>query len=165
MIGVLIVDDHAVVRHGLAQLLAVAQDVDVLGAADGCETAIEIALRSPPDVVLMDISMPGKDGIATTKELLHRVPTARVVMLTSFSDRERILAALDAGAIGYLLKDAEPDELLSGIRAAARGESPLHPRAAHELLSNRASRADALEQLTVREREVLTLLSRGCQTS
>jgi DNA-binding NarL/FixJ family response regulator len=161
MIGVLIVDDHPLVRRGLEQLLAVAEDIEVLGVADGCDQALELAAGSAPDVVLMDVSMPGKDGIETTRELLRSVPATRVVMLTSFTDRKRILAALDAGAIGYLLKDAEPDELLGGIRAAARGESPLHPRAAHELLNDRAGSGDGFDELTEREREVLKLLSRG----
>jgi DNA-binding NarL/FixJ family response regulator len=165
MITVVLADDHAMVRSGLEQLLAVAADVEVLGVArDGAE-AVELVVRHQPQVVLMDLQMPLVDGVAATRLVREQAPDAQVVILTSFSDRERIVAALDAGAIGYLLKDAEPDELLAGVRAAARGESPLHPRAARELLSARDQdqrrSIDAAAELTAREREVLTLVRQG----
>jgi DNA-binding NarL/FixJ family response regulator len=160
VIRVLIADDHGLVRAGLEQLLGTASDIEVAGAADGGRAAVELAGSTRPDVVLMDLSMPDLDGIAATRELLRRAPEANVVVLTSFSDRERILDALDAGAIGYLLKDAEPEELLRGIRAAARGESPLAPKAAQQLLASRR-RPSASEQLTDREREILGLLAEG----
>ena len=159
MIRVLLVDDHGLVRAGLERLLATADDVEVVGAAaDGAE-AIELARRLHPDVVLMDLSMPNVDGIAATRELLGGDEELQVVVLTSLSDRERILAALDAGAVGYLLKDAEPQELIAGVRAAARGESPLAPKAARALLTARAQREQA--QLSERELEVLRCVAEG----
>ena len=139
MIRVLLADDHAVVRSGLTQLLATVEDVEVVGAAaDGAE-AVDLALAERPDVVLMDLSMPVMDGIEAIRRLRGRDPEARIVVLTSFSDRERILDALDAGAIGYLLKDAEPDELIRGVRAAAAGEAPLAPKAASAVLTATSS--------------------------
>jgi DNA-binding NarL/FixJ family response regulator len=159
---VLIADDHGVVREGLARLLPTADDIEVVGtAADGAE-AVTMYERHRPDVVLMDLSMPDLDGTAATRRILAANPEASVVILTSFSDREQILAALDAGAIGYLLKDAGPAELIEGVRAAARGESPLHPRAARELLVQRdAPAAPGEADLTTREHEILVLLARG----
>ena len=139
MIRVLVCDDHGVVRAGLTELLATFAGIEVVGAAAGGEEAVALAAERAPDVVLMDLEMPGVDGIEATRRIVAAAPAARVVVLTSFSDRERILRALDAGAVGYLLKDAEPDELARGIRAAAAGESPLHPRAAGALLSARAA--------------------------
>ena len=161
MIRVLLAEDHAVVRAGLAQLLARAGDVDVVGAAADGAQALALARAHRPDVVLMDLSMPVLDGIEATRRILDAVPSARVVVLTSLADRTRILGALDAGALGYLLKDAEPEELFRGIRAAARGDAPLDPRAARELLSARAERARPLAGLTERERDVLALVGAG----
>jgi DNA-binding NarL/FixJ family response regulator len=118
-IRVLIADDHAVVRTGIAHVLATAGDIELVGAAgDGAE-AVALAARCAPDVVVMDLSMPQLDGIEATRGIRESVPEARVVILTAFSERDRILQALAAGAVGYLLKDAEPAELLAGIRAAA----------------------------------------------
>ena len=160
MIRVLLADDHAVVRSGLTQLLATVEDVEVVGAAaDGAE-AVDLALAERPDVVLMDLSMPVMDGIEAIRRVRGSDPEARIVVLTSFSDRERILDALDAGAIGYLLKDAEPDELIRGVRAAAAGEAPLAPKAASAVLTARADQRPVAE-LTPREREVLGALARG----
>jgi DNA-binding NarL/FixJ family response regulator len=159
MIGVLIAEDHSVVRGGLVELLGVTDDLEVVGtAADGTE-AIELARELRPDVVLMDISMPGVDGIRATASILEAEPEARVVMLTAFSDRDRVVAALDAGAVGYLLKDAEPEEVRDAIRAAARGDAPLAPRAARELLAARSEEQRA--DLSKREREVLLLVAEG----
>jgi DNA-binding NarL/FixJ family response regulator len=159
MIRVLIVDDHGVLRAGLEQLLANAEDIDVVGSAINGADAVNVAAKESPDVVLMDLYMPVLDGIEATRQILEMLPQTRIVVLTSFSDRERILAALDAGAVGYLLKDSEPDELLSGIRAAARGESPIAPKAASAILEARAAKVSV--QLTDREREVLALLTMG----
>jgi CheY-like chemotaxis protein len=125
MIGVLIADDHAIVRAGLCQLLATAADIDVLGTACNGEEAAELAGRLRPAVVLMDLSMPEIDGIEATRRIAGAGRPPAVVVLTTFSDRERICAALEAGAVGYLLKDVAPHELIAAIRAAACGELQL----------------------------------------
>ena len=127
-------------------------------AADGAE-AVELAAMLEPDVVLIDLSMPQLDGIEATRRIVEARPETRVVVLTAFSERERILGALDAGALGYLLKDASPEELLGAVCAAARGEAPLAPKAASEVLAARAGRRAA--ELTGREREVLALVAEG----
>jgi DNA-binding NarL/FixJ family response regulator len=159
-IRVLLADDHHVVRRGLTELLDGTAGVTVVGAAaDGAE-AVALSAQHEPDVILMDLSMPGVDGVEATRRVLSERPEARVVILTSFSDRDRILDALDAGAVGYLLKDAEPDELVRGVQAAARGESPLAPKAAQAVLADRAGARPAAE-LTAREREVLALVGEG----
>jgi DNA-binding NarL/FixJ family response regulator len=158
---VLIADDHGVVREGLARLLPTADDIVVVAtAADGAE-AVALYEEHAPDVVLMDLSMPELDGTEATRRIVEANPDASVVILTSFSDREQILAALDAGAIGYLLKDAGPAELIDGVRAAARGESPLHPKAARELLTQRDGPQTTDPDLTARENEILALLAKG----
>lgn len=159
MIRVLVVEDHALVRAGLEELLSGAEDIEVAGvAADGAE-AIELVGEAAPDVVLMDLSMPVVDGIEATRRILATNDGVRVVVLTSFSDQRRILEALDAGAIGYLLKDAEPDELFRGVRAAAAGEVPLAPKAAQALLSARQGGVET--DLSERELEVLGLIAAG----
>lgn len=160
MIRIVIADDHAVVRAGLAQLLGTFPDVELVGAAADGEEAVALCAERRPDVVLMDLEMPVLDGIAATARIRAVQPEIAVVVLTSFSDRERILRALDAGAAGYLLKDAEPDELGKAIRAAARGESPLDPKAARALLSSRAA-TGAAPPLSEREREVLAMVAEG----
>ncbi|MDQ4059410.1 MAG: response regulator transcription factor [Actinomycetota bacterium] len=160
MIRVLIVDDHGVVRAGLEQVLANTEDVVVVGTAANGEEAVAVGTETRPDVVLMDLSMPVLDGIEATRRLTRASPETSVVILTSFSDRKRIVEALDAGAVGYLLKDSEPDELVRGIQAAVRGESPLDSKAARELISAREERRP-LDDLTARERDVLALLALG----
>jgi DNA-binding NarL/FixJ family response regulator len=160
VITLAIADDHPVVRDALEGLLGGIDDIRVVGtAADGREV-VELALDARPDVVLMDLEMPDIDGIEAIRRLKEAGSEAHVVVLTTFSDRERILGALDAGALGYLLKDAEPDEIVRGVRAAAAGQSPLAPRAAQELISERAeNRTDVA--LSPREREVLGLVAEG----
>jgi DNA-binding NarL/FixJ family response regulator len=164
VIRLLVVDDHPMVRTGLTQLLGGHDDIEVVGtASDGAEAVTAVA-ELAPHVVLMDLSMPGMDGCEATRRIATAHPDVRVVVLTSFVDREGILEALDAGAIGYLLKDAEPDELLRGVRAASVGESPLSPKAATAIVQARSSRsraAGAEPELTPREREVLGLLTAG----
>ena len=160
MIRLLIADDHAVVRTGLQHLAATFDDIELVGAAEDGEEAVGLCADRLPDVVLMDLEMPRLDGIEATRRIVASRPEVAVVVLTSFSDQQQILRALDAGAVGYLLKDAEPDELARAIRAAARGEAPLDPRAGRALLRARAegSPADALSE---REREVLAMVARG----
>jgi DNA-binding NarL/FixJ family response regulator len=161
MIRVVIADDHRVVRVGLEQLLETFDDVEFLGAGSGGEEAVALCIEHRPDVLLLDLSMPDLDGIEVTKRLGDASPETRVVVFTSFSDRERIVQALDAGAVGYLLKDAEPADLLEGVRAVARGESPIHPRAARQLLTARSQTARDTVELTPRETEVLRLVRTG----
>jgi DNA-binding NarL/FixJ family response regulator len=157
----LLAEDHPVVRAGLERLLANEADIDIVGAAANGREAVELALELQPDVVLMDISMPVMDGVEATRRITEVKGNAvRVVILTSFSDRTEIIAALDSGASGYLLKDAEPEELLAGVRAAARGDSPLAPRAAREVLSARSDDRPASE-LSARETDVLRLVAQG----
>jgi DNA-binding NarL/FixJ family response regulator len=160
MITVMIADDHEVVRAGLRQLLGTFADVELVAEAADGEEAVRRCEEHHPDVALLDLAMPGTDGIEATRRIRAVSPGTTVVVFTSFSDRERILRALDAGAIGYLLKDADPDELHRAILAAARGEAPLAPKAAAEILAARATQAPAGD-LSVREREVLTLVTEG----
>jgi DNA-binding NarL/FixJ family response regulator len=159
-IRVLIVDDHPLVRRGLCELFGGESDLEVVDAVGDGEQAVSVTLAQQPDVVLMDISMPGMDGIEATRRVLAAQPSTRVVMLTSFADHERVMEALDSGAIGYLLKDAESDELLRGVRVAASGDSPLSPRAARAVISARRGRRP-FEELTGRELDVLRLVARG----
>jgi DNA-binding NarL/FixJ family response regulator len=160
MIRVLIVDDHAIVRTGLAQLLGTTEDLQLVGeAADGAQ-AVELAAELHPDVVLMDLSMPGMDGVTATARILAGNPDAHVLVLTSFSDQTRILDALHAGADGYLLKHAEPETILSGIREIVAGGSPLDPKAARVLLTNRRTPRPGI-RLTDREWEVLRMVGEG----
>jgi DNA-binding NarL/FixJ family response regulator len=159
MIRIVIADDHRVVRTGLEQLVGTFDDVEVVGAGANGEEAVDICATARPDVALIDLEMPVLDGIEATRRIRGASPTTYVIVFTSFSDRERILRALDAGAIGYLLKDAEPEEIHRAIRAAARGEAPLAPKAAAALLAARS--AIPSHGLTEREREVLRLVASG----
>ena len=160
MIRVLLADDHGVIRDGLGRLISALADVELVGvAADGAQ-AVEQCARLAPDVVLMDLDMPVLDGIGATAQIHAAQPQVAVLVLTSFSDRPRIMGALEAGACGYLLKDVDADEVAEGIRAAARGESPLDPRAARTILDARTA-PDPLAGLSEREREVLGLLVEG----
>jgi DNA-binding NarL/FixJ family response regulator len=159
MIRVLVAEDHRIVRDGLVELLGGAEDVEVVATAADGEEALRLVREHQPDVVLMDISMPVVDGIRATASVAEMDPEIHVVMLTAFSDRDRVVAALDAGAVGYLLKDAEPQELLEAIRSASRGEAPLAPRAARQLLAARSEERHA--DLSKREQEVLGLVAEG----
>ena len=160
MTTVLIVDDHGVLRDGLGRVISAQPDMELLGTAANGVEAVELCRSRPPDVVLMDLEMPVMDGIAATKAIHAVHPTTAVLVLTSFADRSRLTGALDAGAVGYLLKDASADEVVQGVRAAAQGGSPLDPRAARLLLEAHAA-PDPLAGLSPREREVLALLLEG----
>jgi DNA-binding NarL/FixJ family response regulator len=160
VIRVVVVDDHAIVRDGIQRLLDSAEGIEVVATAgDGAE-AIEAVAGEAPDVVLMDLSMPGVDGIEATERLTARFPDVRIVVLTTFSDQRRILGALNAGASGYLLKDASPDELIAAVRAVVSGGSPLDPKAARALLDARQVSKPGRE-LSGRERQVLALVATG----
>jgi DNA-binding NarL/FixJ family response regulator len=160
MIRVLLADDHGVIRDGLGRLISALDDIELVGVAVDGEDAVARSRETSPDVVVMDLDMPRVDGIEATRRITAEFPGTAVLVLTSFSDRSRILGALDAGACGYLLKDAASDDVAEGIRAAARGESPLDPRAARTILTARAE-PDPLDALSEREREVLALVGDG----
>jgi DNA-binding NarL/FixJ family response regulator len=160
VIRVLIVDDHAVVRRGLEQLLGTSVDMEVVGVASDGNEAVATAASEAPDVVLMDLSMPNVDGVEATRRIVDASPDAHVVVLTSFAEHQRVLDALEAGAVGYLLKDADPEEVLNGIRAAHAGGSPLDPKAARALVDARRAQRPARE-LSGREEEVLRLVATG----
>jgi DNA-binding NarL/FixJ family response regulator len=160
VIRVVLADDHGVIRDGLGRLIAAVDDLELVGtAADGVE-AVALCAELAPDVVLMDLDMPRLDGIEATRRVLEDHPRTAVLVLTSFSDRARILGAIEAGACGYLLKDVAAEEVAEGIRAAARGESPIDPRAARTILTAQAE-PDPAAGLSAREAEVLALLVEG----
>ena len=167
-ISVLVVDDHAVVRRGLLAFLDSEPDLEVVGDADGGAGALDLLARLDaegrrPDVVLMDLQMEPVDGIESTRRVRARYDDVEVVALTSFAEEERVHAALEAGASGYLLKDSDADEVAAAVRAAHRGELQLDPAVARRLMSSlRAKpRRDLLEELTGREVEVLRLVGAG----
>jgi two-component system, NarL family, response regulator LiaR len=159
---VLIADDHAVVREGLRTFLDLQDGIEVAGEAADGRSAVEEAERLAPDVVLMDLVMPNLDGVEAMRELRARVPHARVVVLTSFLEDERLLPALRAGAAGYLLKNVEPRELAQSIRLAAAGEAMIDPAVAARLVDALSEERPAEHtELTPREQEVLDLIGRG----
>jgi DNA-binding NarL/FixJ family response regulator len=159
-VRVVLADDHVIVRNGLARLLAGAEGIEVVGVAGDGEEAVAAVREHAPDVVLMDLAMPVLDGVGATRRITAEAPATHVVVLTSFSDSARVLEALDAGARGYVLKDAEGSAVVRAIRAAARDEAPLDPRVARTVL-DRGRTGSALSDMTTREREVLELLGAG----
>jgi two-component system, NarL family, response regulator LiaR len=161
MIRVLVVDDHAVVRQGLRTFLELQGDIVVVGEAADGEQALSAVSALEPDVVLMDLVMPRLDGVGAMRELRERLPKTRVIVLTSFTDDEKLLPAVQAGAAGYLLKNAEPAELARAVRAAHAGEAVIDPQVAARLLTSIATPVQAHDDLTPREREVLELIARG----
>ena len=167
-IRVLLVDDHPLVRAGLAGLIAsTAEDIEVVGQAEDGREAVRLGTTGDPvpDVVLMDLSMPGMGGVEATRALLGAGFEGAVVVLTSFSDAAQVTEALTAGAVGYLLKDSEPAQVLGAIRSAAAGHAPLDPRVARALLPTTPTTAEgagaAADALSAREREVLGLVAQG----
>jgi DNA-binding NarL/FixJ family response regulator len=159
MTTVLLVDDHPLVRAGLNALISTTDDLKIIDEAASGEQAVTMADNLGPDVVLMDLSMPGIGGVEATRRILDAHPQVRVVVLTSFADQERVADALAAGAVGYLLKDCDGREVLAAIRSAALGHAPLDARVARALLPSATPRVR--DTLSVRELEVLRLLARG----
>lgn len=158
MIRVLLVDDHKLVRAGLQRLLEQSGEIQVTAVAEGGEAAIALDAELEPDVILMDVSMPGLSGIEATRRICASRADASVVMLTASTDHDAVIDALDAGAVGYLIKDTDPAALIDGVRAAANGDAPLDARAARMLLDARPRRGPTL---TERETEVLGLIAQG----
>jgi NarL family two-component system response regulator LiaR len=160
-IRVLLVDDHTMVRRGLATFIKVYDDLELAGEATNGEEAIQVCAEVLPDVVLMDIVMPDMDGVTATRAIREQYPEVQVIALTSFKDKGLVQDALQAGAIGYLLKDVSADELAQAIRAAHAGRGILSPEAAQALVRNAAQRPMPGHDLTKRERDVLALLVEG----
>lgn len=160
-IRVMIVDDHAVVRSGLSKFLKVHKDLQLVGEASDGQEAIQLVPLRKPDVVLMDLMMPGVDGVAATREIHKKNPAVRIIALTSFSDQNMVQGALQAGAIGYLQKNVTAAELANAIRSAHSGRMTLSAEAAQALASSVAQPQIAGNQLTDRERDVLRGMVKG----
>jgi len=160
-IRVILVDDHAVVRSGLSAFLMVFDDLEFVGEASNGEEALRLCKEVRPDVVLMDLVMPGMDGATATQAIRENCPEIQVIALTSFKEQELVQGALKAGAIGYLLKNISADELSSAIRAAHAGKPTLAPEAAHVLIQANQGPPAIGSDLTEREREVLALIAEG----
>lgn len=164
MIRVLIADDHHVVRRGLLFFLKTQKDIEVVGEAANGREAVELTAELAPDIVLMDLVMPEMDGIQATKNIKAQFPNVHVLMLTSFSDRDHVVPAIEAGAAGYQLKDIEPDELVEAIRKIIAGENIMHPDASEQLAEaekEEESLPHVQHPLTPRERDVLAELTKG----
>jgi two-component system, NarL family, response regulator LiaR len=163
-IGVLLVDDHAIVRKGVRALLLTEEDIEVVGEAENGHRAVALAEALRPDVILMDLVMPGIDGVEAIRRIIARQPQARIVVVTSFATDEKVFPAIRSGALGYLLKDSEPEDLVRAIRQAHRGETVLHPSIARKVLEEigrPGKPARSVNPLTEREVEVLRLVARG----
>jgi two-component system, NarL family, response regulator LiaR len=160
-VRVVIVDDHAMVRSGLSAFLTVFNDVELVGEAASGEEALDVCARLQPDVVLMDLVMPGMDGVAATCSIREQCPKTQVIVLTSFGELARVRSALEAGAISYLLKNVSADELASAIRGAAAGQISLSPEAARAVIPAAADNRIASTDLTETERRVLALMVDG----
>ena len=159
MIRLVIVDDHPIVRDGIRGTFAGAPDIDVVAEADNGADGVKQAIRHDAHVVLMDVRMPGVDGVAATRMLSSQAPHIRVLILTTFDSESDVLPAIEAGAIGYLLKDALPEDLMKAVRAAAQGESVLAPSVTQHLMGR--VRQPSAGVLTDREKEVLQLVADG----
>lgn len=168
-ITVLIVDDHEVVRQGVSAYLEALSDIDVVGEASSGTEAIEVALDTIPDVVLMDLVMSGMDGVDATRQVKNVSPRSQIVVLTSYHQDEHIFPALQAGAISYILKDVKMEELADAIRRAALGEATIHPRVAarviQEIHGSKTEDINPFTELTSREVEVLKLIAGGMSNS
>ena len=168
-ISIIIVDDHAVVREGVRAFLETQPDLLVLGDAGSGAEALRLVTETAPDVALMDLVMPGMDGVETTRRLKQISPRTQVIVLTSYHQDEHIFPAIRAGALSYLLKDVDSQELANAIRKAAHGEATLHPRVAarvvQELHGSTRSEVNAFTELSERELEVLRLIADGVSNS
>ncbi len=162
-IRVVLIDDHVVVRVGLRAFLDTQPDIEIVGEADSGESGVDLVSQTLPDVVLMDLLMPGIDGVEATRQVRAVSPHTQVIVLTSYAEDERIFPAIKAGALSYLLKDVGPEKLVAAIQAARRGEATLHPTVAARLMSeiNGTRETSPLDLLTERERDVLTCIARG----
>ena len=164
MIRVLIVDDHAIVRKGIRALLSESGGFEIVGEAADGQAAVRAAAETQPDVILMDLLMPDMDGIEATRRITSLHPGMRILVLTSFAADNKVFPAIKAGALGYLLKDSSPEELVRAVRQVHRGEPALHPIIARKLLQEIAQPADlrpSPEALTARELDVLQLIAQG----
>jgi NarL family two-component system response regulator LiaR len=164
VIRVLIADDHAIVRNGIAALLATEKDIEVIGEAPTGKEAVYAAQALQPDVILMDLVMPEMDGIQAIQQIRIKDPAARILVMTSFATDEMVFPAIKSGALGYLLKDSSPEELVTAIHQVYRGEPSLHPQIARRVLqeiSQPPTQIRTEEPLTEREVEVLRLIARG----
>lgn len=164
VIRLLIVDDHTIVRKGIKVLIATEKDMQVVGEAENGAEAVEKAASLKPDVILMDLVMPHMDGIEATRRITAQQAGARILVLTSFAADDKVFPAVKAGALGYLLKDSSPEQLLEAIRQVSRGEPSLEPAIARKVLqelSNPGQGKPTVEPLTPRELEVLRLISQG----
>lgn len=168
-ITVLLVDDHKVVRQGVRAFLQAQADIEVVAEADSGETAVTLAAEHAPDVVLMDLVMPGMDGVTATRQVKAQSPRTQIIMLTSYHQDEHIFPAIRAGALSYLLKDIDPAALAEAVRQAAVGEAVLHPRVAarvvQELHGSRQESVNVFTELSEREMEVLRLIADGANNS
>lgn len=162
-VRILVADDHPMLREGLVAVLGTQPDFEVVGEASGSEEAVELARQMEPDVILLDLEMPGTDGIDALRRLREAAPATRTVIFTAYDTDERILGALRAGARGYLLKGASREEIFAAVRTAASGGSPLEPSVTSRLLERANRDSPGPEDLTPREREVLALLAEGLQ--
>lgn len=163
-IRVLLVDDHTVVRRGLRLFLDLQKEIEVVGEATNGQEGVEMAARLQPDVVLMDLVMPVLDGIQATQRLKQALPGTHVIVLTSFSDEDKVVPAIQAGATGYLLKDVQPGELVAAIKGARAGRPQLHPDVALKMMRSLAApprQPDRLSHLSPREQDVLRAIARG----
>ncbi len=160
-ISVLIADDHGIVREGLRAVINAEPDMKLIGEAVDGEDACQKVLALKPDVIVMDLMMPRKNGLDATREIKHAMPQARILVLTSFGDDEMVFAAIKAGAVGYLLKDSSAQELPDAIRCLYRDESSLHPAIARKLVMRCADDSTASDALTEMEIEVLKLMTHG----
>lgn len=163
MIKVLFVDDHEMVRIGVSAYLSSQPDIEVIGEADNGKKAVELALALRPDIILMDLVMPEMDGIEATKAIICEWPEAKIIIVTSFLDDEKVYPALEAGAVSYMLKTSKADEIANAIRSTYRGQSVLEPEVTTKVMAKMTKKTKHLphEELTKREMEVLLLMSQG----